>query len=88
MKIIALTTSGFLCEISGRELSLLGVHKPSIGTEVQLERAFDTLSSLKNVSTSDLKKVGYQITQLQDRFKEIEETYDKVMLLSNIRDSK
>jgi len=87
VKIIATTTSGFICEVSRREIALLGVNSPSIGVDLELERAFDTLSSLRSISRSNLMYLGDQIAKLQEKYKEVESAYNDTMLLDAIKHS-
>jgi hypothetical protein len=88
MKIIATTTGGFLCELSRREISLLGVTSGSIGDEVPLDRAFDTLDNLRGISRSNLTYLGESIRKLQAKFNDVEDAYTKTMLLDSIKNSK
>lgn len=87
MKIIATTTSGFICEVPRREISLLGVTSPTIGDEVPLDRAFDTLDSLRGISRSNLVYLGDQISKLQKKYEEVSDTYNKTMLFDSIKTS-
>lgn len=86
MKIIATTTSGYICELSRREVALLG-GTSNIGDEVDLARAFDTLDSLRSISRTNLKYLGDQISKLQSRYAEIEDAYNKTMLLDTVKNS-
>jgi hypothetical protein len=87
MKIIATTTSGYICEISRREVSLLGGGS-NIGDEVPLDRAFDTLDSLRSISRTNLNYLGDQINKLQAKYKDVEEMYNKTMIFDSIKNSK
>ncbi len=87
MKIIANTTNGHICELSNREIRLLGVSSPSIGDEVDLAKAFDTLDGLRSLSRTNLKNLSYEISKLQTKYAELEAAYDKTMLLDNIKTS-
>lgn len=87
MKIIATTTGGYICEISRREVNLLGNISPNIGDEIALERAFDTLANLRSISRSNLTSLGDQINKLQKKFVEIEETYNKTTLLDTVKNN-
>lgn len=87
MKIIATTTGGYICEMSKREVALLGVHSPNIGDEVDLVRAFDTLDSLRSISRTNLKYLGEQIYKLQEKYKDIEDIYNKTMLFDTVKNS-
>lgn len=85
MKIIANTTHGHICELSNREVRLLGVSSPGIGDEVDLAKAFDTLDGLRSLSRTNLKNLAYEISKLQTKYAELEAAYDKTMLLDNIK---
>lgn len=87
MKIIATTTSGYICEISRREVALLGANSTSIGDEVPLDRAFDTLDSLRSISRTNLKYLGDHISKLQTKYAEVEDMYNKIMLLDSIKNN-
>lgn len=87
MKIIANTTHGYICEISRREVALLGVKLDSIGDEVDLARAFDTLDSLRSVSRTNLKYLGEHISKLQAKYAEVEDAYNKTMLFDSMKNS-
>lgn len=85
MKIIATTNGGYICEVSRREVSLLGATSANIGDKVDLARAFDTLDSLRSISRSNLKNLGYEISKLQTKYAEIESAYTGTMLLDTIK---
>lgn len=87
MKIIATTTGGFICELSRREVSLLGEISPAIGDEVDLVRAFDTLDNLRSISRTNLKYLGEQIYKLQEKYADVEDMYNKTMLLDTVKNS-
>ena len=87
MKIIATTTNGFICEVSRREVSLLGITSPTIGEEVPLDRAFDTLDSLRSISRSNLVYLGDQISKLQKKYEEVADIYSKTTLFDTIKTS-
>jgi hypothetical protein len=87
MKIIASTNDGYICEMTRREVSLLGASSPTIGVEVDLARAYDTLDSLRSISRYNLKNLGDQIRKLQQKFDEVEMSYDKTMLLDTVKNS-
>ena len=88
MKIIAVTTSGFLCEISTREIAKLGITSPGMGMEIPIDRLFDTITNLKSISTDSFEKLKYLSNDLNNRLAEIEETYEKTMLLHIIKGNK
>lgn len=85
MKIIASTQTGYLCELSRREISLLGNVAPKIDDTVELERAFDILDSLRGLSRANITYLGDNIKKLQERYAAIQESYDKVMLFDSIK---
>ena len=85
MKIIAVTTSGFLCEISSGEISKLGITSPGIGKEIPIDRLFNTLKNLESISENNLAKLKYLANDLNNRLAEIEETYEKTILMHNIK---
>lgn len=87
MKIIANTNGGYICEISRREVLLLGVKLESIGDEVPLDRAFDTLDSLRSISRTNLKYLGEHISKLQSKYAEAEDMYNKIMMLDTVKNS-
>lgn len=87
MKIIANTTHGYICELASREVRLLGVSSPTIGDEVDLARAFDTLDSLRSISRTHLRYLGDQINKLQTKYTEVEEAYNSTMMLDQIKNS-
>lgn len=87
MKIIANTNGGYICEMSRREVSLLGVKLDSIGDEVPLDRAFDTLDSLRSISRTNLKYLGEHISKLQSKYAEVEDMYNKTMMLDTVKNS-
>lgn len=87
MKIIANTEHGYLCEISRREVSLLGISSPSINDMVELDKAFDILESLRSLSRNNLAYLGDNIKKLQDRYDAVTQTYEKVMLLDSIKNN-
>ena len=87
MKIIANTTGGYICEMSRREVVLLGVNSPNLGDEVDLARAFDTLDSLRSISRVNLTYLGDQISKLQTKYTEVEDAYNKTMLLDSVKNS-
>lgn len=87
MKIIATTTGGYICEVSRRETSLLGLTSPNIGDNVELDRAFDTLDSLRSISRYNLKNLGEQIRGLQKKYDEIADAYCNTVILDTIKNS-
>jgi len=87
VKIIANTNGGYICEMSRREVSLLGVKLDSIGDEVPLDRAFDTLDSLRSISRTNLKYLGEHISKLQSKYAEVEDMYNKTMMLDTVKNS-
>lgn len=87
MKIIANTTHGYICELTRREVSLLGTNSPSLGDEIDLARAFDTLDSLRSISRTNLRYLGDQINKLQTKYIEVEDMYNKTMLIDTVKNS-
>jgi len=73
--------------MSRREVSLLGVKLDSIGDEVPLDRAFDTLDSLRSISRTNLKYLGEHISKLQSKYAEVEDMYNKTMMLDTVKNS-
>jgi hypothetical protein len=86
MKIIATTNGGYICEVSRREITLLGATS-SIGDEIPLERAFDTLDAMRSISRTHLRYLGDHISKLQVKYAEVEEAYNKTMLFDTIKNS-
>ncbi len=87
MKIIANTTHGYICELTRREVALLGTNSPSLGDEIDLARAYDTLDSLRSISRTNLRYLGDQINKLQTKYIEIEDMYNKTMLVDTVKNS-
>lgn len=87
MKIIANTEHGYLCELSRRELDLIGLKTPKINDVVEIDKACDTLEALRALSRTNLTYLGESIKKLQERYNTIIDTYEKVMLLDNIKNS-
>lgn len=85
MKIIANTEHGYLCEVSRREVSLLGITSPKINDMIELDKAFDVLESLRSLSRTNLAYLGDNIKKLQDRYDAVTQTYEKVMILDSIK---
>jgi hypothetical protein len=86
MKIIATTTGGYICELSRREVALLG-GTSNIGDEVDLARAFDTLDALRSLSRTNLRYLGEYISKLQSKYEEVEDAYNKTMMFDTIKNS-
>jgi hypothetical protein len=87
MKIIATTNSGYICEVSHREISLLGSSNVSIGDEIGLERAYDTIANLRSISRTNLAYLGDQINKLSKKYEEVADMYDKTMMLDTVKNS-
>ena len=86
MKIIATTGDGYLCELSRKEVHIIfNSVSPKIGDENDLARAYDTLTSLRGLSDSQLKYLGRNIEGLIKKFREIEEEYDKLMIIDTLK---
>ena len=89
MKIIASAGSGkYLAEIHSSELRELNSEvKLEIGAEYEITKAAETLATLRSLSRNKLEYIGKYIDDLQARFEEIEEAYDALMMLDNIKHS-
>lgn len=87
MKIIANTEHGYLCELSRRELNLIGITSPKINDMVEIDKAYDILDSLRALSRTNLTYLGDNIKKLQERYETVTDTYEKVMLLDNMKNS-
>lgn len=87
MKIIANTEHGYLCELSRRELSIIGITSPKINDMVEIDKAYDILDSLRALSRTNISYLGENIKRLQEKYADITETYEKLMLLDNIKNS-
>jgi hypothetical protein len=87
MKIIANTEHGYLCELSRREVSLIGLTAPKINDVVELDKAYAILDSLRGLSKSNISYLGENIKRLQEKYADIIETYEKLMLLDNIKNN-
>jgi hypothetical protein len=59
-----------------------------MGMEIPIDRLFDTIANLKSISTGSFEKLKYLSNDLNKRLAEIEETYEKTMLLHNIKGDK
>jgi hypothetical protein len=87
MKIIANTEHGYLCELSRRELNLIGITSPKINDMVEIDKAYDILDSLRALSRTNLTYLGDNIKKLQERYETVTDTYEKLMLLDNMKNS-
>lgn len=87
MKIIANTEHGYLCELSRREVSLIGLTAPKINDVVEIDKAHAILDSLRSLSKSNISYLGENIKRLQEKYVDITETYEKLMLLDNIKNN-
>jgi hypothetical protein len=89
MKIVAQMEPGkYLTEISSRELHELNADiKIQIGAEYDISRAAETLVALRSLNKNKLAYIKRQIDELQKKFNEIEESYDAVMMLDNVKNS-
>lgn len=89
MKIIAhMDGQRYLAEISSRELQELNSDvKLEIGAEYEITKAAETLATLRSLSRIKLEYIGRYINDLQAKFEEIEQAYDALMMLDNIKNS-
>jgi hypothetical protein len=86
MKIIATTTGGYICEISRPEAHIIFDSTVAhIGDENDLHKAYELLSAIRSLSKSQLHYLDQSISGLNKKFAEVQESYDKLMLLDNIR---
>lgn len=89
MKIIATMGSNkYLAEVDGRELRELNSDvKLEVGAEYEITKAAETLVALRSLSRNKLEYIGKYINDLQAKFEQIEEAYDALMMLDNIKNS-
>lgn len=89
MKIVALMNGNkYLAEVSRRELNELnGDIKIEIGAEYDIDKAAETLASLRSLSRIKLEYIGKYINDLQAKFEEIEKAYAALMLFDTIKNS-
>lgn len=88
MKVIASTKNGYLCEMSSREVyKVFNDTTPSLGDESDLEKLFETLAALRSLSKSQLSYLANNIKEFQKKFETIQDAYDKLMLLDDMRKS-
>jgi hypothetical protein len=89
MKIIAhMDGQKYLAEISSRELRELNTEvKLEIGAEYEITKAAETLTALRGLSRNKLEYIGKYIVDLQAKFEDIQEAYDALMMLDNIKNS-
>lgn len=89
MKIIASAGSNkYLAEITSFELRELNSDvKLEIGAEYEITKAAETLATLRSLSRNKLEYIGRYINDLQAKFEEIEQAYDALMMLDNIKHS-
>lgn len=89
MKIIAtMGTNKYLAEVTSYELIELNNDvKVEVGAEYEIRKAAETLATLRNLSRNKLEYIGKYINELQAKFEQIEEAYDALMLLDNIKNS-
>ena len=86
MKVIASTKNGYLCEMSSREVyKVFNDTTPSLGDESDLEKLFETLAALRNLSKSQFSYLANNIKDLQKKFETVQDAYDKLMLLDELR---
>lgn len=89
MKIIAdMGGRKYLAEVSSQELRELDIAvKIEVGAEYEILKAAETLSTLRSLSRNKLEYIGKYINDLQAKFEQIEEAYDALMMLDNIKHS-
>jgi len=89
MKIIAtMENYKHLCELTSDELRKLAPSANiAIGTEYDLVRAFDTLETLRKLSTRHLSDVDTAIGKLHTQFAQVQDNYNKLMLLDTVKHS-
>ena len=89
MKIIAtMGGSKYLAEVDSRELRELDTEvKLEVGAEYEITKAAETLVTLRSLSRNKLKYIGKYITDLQATYEALEENYDALMMLDNIKNS-
>lgn len=89
MKIIASAGSNkWLVEINSFELRELDSEtKLEIGSEFEIRKAAETLAALRSLSRNKLQYIGRYINDLQAKFEEMEEAYNALMVLDNIKNS-
>lgn len=85
MKVIAKTDNGYICELTGSEMSKIMSPIPKLGEDVDLKKLFDTLETLRNINNYNLKYIGREISKLQDRYHELEQVYSKCVILDQIK---
>lgn len=89
MKIIATMGSNkYLAEVDSRELRELNSDvKLEVGAEYEITKAVETLVALRSLSRNKLEYIGKYINDLQAKFEQIEQAYDALMMLDNIKNS-
>lgn len=89
MKIIAtMGTNKYLAEVDGYELRELNNDvKVEVGAEYEIRKAAETLAALRSLSRNKLEYIGKYINDLQAKFEDIQEAYDALMMLDNIKNS-
>lgn len=81
-------TNKYLAEVTSYELIELNNDvKVEVGAEYEIRKAAETLATLRNLSRNKLEYIGKYINELQAKFEQIEEAYDALMLLDNIKNS-
>jgi hypothetical protein len=89
MKIIAsVDGQKYLAEVTSRELRELDSQVTiTVGAEYEITKAAETLAALRGLSRNKLEYIGKYIVDLQAKFEQIEEAYDTLMMLDNIKNS-
>lgn len=88
MKIIAnMENSKYLCELDYQELRKISNKLPKVGEEYELTSVFDALETLDNLSKRNLSYLGSSIDKLKETYETVANTYQKLMLLEQIKNS-
>ena len=89
MKIIAtMGGSKYLAEVDSRELRELDTEvKLEVGAEYEITKAAETLATLRSLSRNKFNYIGKYIVDMQATFEQLQENYDALMMLDNIKNS-
>lgn len=98
MKIVAkMDDNKVLCTVSGDEIARLrgfnGLYdhkfdtsvELNIGNEIDLKTAFDTLDTLRNFDTKQIKNLHSVIKKIETEYSCVLEAYRKLMLFDNLK---
>lgn len=78
----------YLAEVDSRELRELNSDvKLEVGAEYEITKAAETLAALRSLSRNKLNYIGKYINDLQATFETLEENYNALMMLDNIKHS-